>query len=62
MTQLTSENIDVANMTLVFKMSELKKLVDKMAKIDKKIIRTKTESNDLVKMIVDYQRKNRGEQ
>jgi len=62
MTQLTSENIDVANMTLVFKMSELKKLVDKMAKIDKKIIRTKTEINDLVKMIVDYQRKNRGEQ
>jgi len=62
MTQLTSENIDVANMTLVFKMSELKKLVDKMAKIDKKIIRTKTEINDLVKMIVDYQCKNRGEQ
>jgi len=62
MTQLTSENIDVANMTLVFKMSELKKLVDKMAKIDKKMIRTKTEINDLVKMIVDYQRKNRGEQ
>jgi len=62
MTQLTSENIDVAKSMLEFKIAELKKLVDKMAKHDKKMIRTKKENNDLVKMIVDYQRKNRGEQ